>query len=388
MESPEKQSGKTRLLEVLELVCRDPTKVASITAAALFQTVASGTPTLLIDEADAIFAGNSERNEDLRGILNAGNAVGSKVIRGGKDGKPLAYDVFCPKVVAGIATGKLPDTIRDRAVVVPMARKLKSERVERLRRRRLTEEVEALRDELRLWAQRHIRALERYDLPGPLEEISDRMEEAWEPLLAIADLAGGDWPDRARQAALALSGRGEVEDSSIGVVLLAAVHDAIGDAPAMFTEDILDAINLNEELPFGGWSDGRGLDARTLAKKLRPYGIKPRGTIRIGDNTKKGYRAQDMRDAWRRYLPAMHAAVASEETTEPPDASQNECDGSHDPYPSQKPPVFTGDVTAVTDVTAISGHASTKGFAHDCEPSPDDEERIERLMREYGETDA
>lgn len=178
VESPEKQSGKTRLLEVLELVCHNPVKVASITAAALFQTVSYGTPTLLIDEADAIFAGNGERGEDLRGVLNAGNAPGSKVIRGGKDGKPVSYPVFCPKVIAGIATGRLPDTIRDRAVVVAMDRKLKSERVERLRRRRIQGEVDALRDRLQAWAGQRVAVLDRFELPDALEKISDRMEDA------------------------------------------------------------------------------------------------------------------------------------------------------------------------------------------------------------------
>ena len=179
IESPEKQSGKTRLLEVLDLVCRDPRKVASITAAALFQTVAKGHPTLLIDEADAIFGGNGERNEELRGVLNAGNVPGSPVIRGGQNGEPVSYDVFCPKVIAGIATGRLPDTVRDRSIVIPIDRKLKTEQVERLRHRLLRDELALLHAQLRGWSDAHLDVLGRYNLPSPLEQISDRLEEAW-----------------------------------------------------------------------------------------------------------------------------------------------------------------------------------------------------------------
>jgi hypothetical protein len=221
VESPEKQSGKSRLLEVLELVCRNALKVASITAAALFQSVTGHHPTLLIDEADAIFAGNTERNEDLRAVLNAGNAPGSKVIRGGKDGLPVSYDVYCPKVIARIATGRLPDTVRDRAIVMPIDRKLRSERVERLRRHRLDDELETLRDQLCAWAEEHQDHLYTYELPGPLEKINDRLEEAWEPLLAIADLAGGDLPDRARAAAQQLAGEGDDDALASHALLIA-----------------------------------------------------------------------------------------------------------------------------------------------------------------------
>lgn len=184
-------------------------KTASISAAALFQTIGDRHPTFLIDEVDAIFAGNSDRHEDLRGVLNAGNAPGSRVIRGGKDGKPVSYEVYCPKVIAGIATGKLPDTIRDRAIVVPIDRKLRSEPVERLRRRLLQAELDTLRGQLAAWAEQNHELLFRYELRAPLEKISDRLEEAWEPLLAIAELAGGEWPDMARAAAESLAGEGD-----------------------------------------------------------------------------------------------------------------------------------------------------------------------------------
>ena len=272
VESPEKQSGKTRLLEVLELVCRGAVKVASITAAGLFQTIGNGQPTLLIDEADAIFAGNSERNEDLRGVLNAGNAPGSKVIRGGRDGTPVGYDVYSPKVIAGIATGRLPDTIRDRAIIVPIDRKLRTERVARLRRRMLREQLELLQGQFEAWATEHHDRLFRYIVPDQLESISDRLEEAWEPLFAIADLAGGDWPEQARKAAEALAGADTEDDGGASHTLLVALRDVL-KSDAMATRDILDKLNKDEQLPFGAWSDGKGISARELGRLLKRYRI-------------------------------------------------------------------------------------------------------------------
>lgn len=301
VESPEKKSGKTRLLEVLDLICRDAYRVSSITAAGLFQTIGQDKPTLLIDEADAVFAGNAERNEDLRGVLNAGNAPGSKVIRGGKDGKPVHYAVYCPKVIAGIATGKLPDTIRDRAIVIPIDRKLRSERVERLRRRRLQDEIDALRAQLGAWAQRHRDRLVEYDLPEPVEAIDDRLEEAWEPLLAIADLAGGEWPEGARAAATDLAGDGEHE-ATHSLRLLLAMRDAFGGSDVIATADALTSIKADEQLPFASWNDGTGMTPYQLGKLLGRYRIHPdKVWLPHRQKSLQGYRREWFFEAWERY---------------------------------------------------------------------------------------
>jgi hypothetical protein len=329
VESPEKQSGKTRLLEVLELVCRGATKVASISAAGLFQTIGDGHPTLLIDEADAIFAGNTDRNEDLRGVLNAGNAPGSKVIRGGKDGKPISYEVYCPKVIAGIATGRLPDTIRDRAIVVPIDRKLRSEPVERLRRRLLQAELDTLRGQLAAWAGLHHDRLYGYELRSPLEKISDRLEEAWEPLLAIAELAGGEWPEAAIGAAEKLAGEGD-EDATASHALLIALRDVFGEREALSTREILTALNADDELPFGSWNDGKGITARELGRLLKRYRVKPRSVRQADGSVLRGYRREQFESVWDRYGGSSSATSATS-------TAQSQNPGVR--YPLQTPPV-------------------------------------------------
>ena len=301
IESPEKQSGKTRLLEVMQLACQRPLKVASITAAALFQSVAEQKPTLLIDEADAIFGGHTERNEDLRAVLNAGNMPGSPVIRGGKDGKPVTFDVFCPKVIAGIATGRLPDTVRDRSIVIPIDRKLRSEQVERLRRRRLSTEVDQLRAQLLAWADQHARALTGYDLPAPMERISDRLEEAWEPLLAIADLAGAGYPTAARAAAEALAGDSSDDDGGAAHTLLMALRTVFGDETKLSSKTIVAALNADPDMPFAGWNDGNGITTNRLAVLLRRYRVTPRSIRLDAQRTLKGYQREQFESAWARY---------------------------------------------------------------------------------------
>jgi hypothetical protein len=300
VESPEKRAGKTRLLDVLKLICRYSIKASSVTAAAIFQSVTHGNPTLLIDEADAIFASSSERCEDLRGVMNAGNVPGSPVMRGGKDGKPVSYDVFCPKVIAGIATGKLPDTIRDRAILIAMHRKLRQERVERLRHRRLRQEVDLLRAQAQAWAAANADALERFELD--LDGLDDRLEEAWEPLIAIAELAGGEYPEKARKAAVALATGREEEDSSVGHRLLANIRDVFGFSEKMRSAELLHELNGNEDWGYSSWSDGKGITSRSLSNRLRPYGISPRD-VKVDGKAYSGYQREQFTDVWRRYLP-------------------------------------------------------------------------------------
>lgn len=190
--------------------------------------------------------------------------------------------------------------MKDRAVPIAMRRKVASEPVERFRHRAADAVAEPLRAQLQRFADdRHdeLHAAEP-DLPAPL---NDRAAEAWECLFAIADLAGGDWPRRARHAALALSGDDD-DQASHGTLLLGAVRAAFNGSGAMSSADLATHINAQEQLPFGGWRDGRGLDQRLLARLLKPYGVRP-DSVRLGDHTLKGYRREWFTDAWQRYAP-------------------------------------------------------------------------------------
>jgi len=197
--------------------------------------------------------------------------------------------------------GDLPDTIMDRAVVIRMRRRAPGEAVDPYRTRRDAPALNQLRGRLGAWARAHLAELERATPEMPLE---DRAADTWEPLVAVADLAGGDWPARARTAAAALAADAAEQDTdtSLGLRLLA-------DLRAVFTageerldsKTVLDRLCRLDESP---WDDLRGkrLDARTLANLLRPYAIKPK-VIRVGEATPRGYERADFQDAWRRYLP-------------------------------------------------------------------------------------
>lgn len=315
--SAEKQSGKSRLVEVLKFVTRHPYHTASGSEAAIFQIIGLKKPTLFLDETDAIFGVRSDRTEGLRGVLNAGNRPGAVALRGGKDGQPHEYPTFCPKVLTGIDTGKLPDTIVDRGIVIRMRRRAPSDSLSRFREHKVEAETQVLRDALAAWAENAVPVLRdaEPDLPA---ELPDRAADSWEPLLAIADMAGGEWPERARHAALALNGPTEDDEpTSTGALLLSAAYRAFGDATKISSTDLRERINADEDSPFHRWNDGLGLDALKLSELLRPYEIRTKA-IRFEDRTLKGYTRAMFRDAWTRYI-GIDPKQGKEQETEIPD---------------------------------------------------------------------
>ena len=141
----------------------------------------------------------------------------------------------------------------------------------------------------------------------------------------VADVAGGRWPERAREAAAAFVEVSTERAPSLGVKLLRDLQHVFGDQQVMSTDAILSALNGMDEAPWGNLR-GNPLDARGLSNRLRPYGIKPT-VVRIGDTTPRGYRREDLHDSWQRYLAptppcksatsATSATIRSESDTEP-----------------------------------------------------------------------
>ncbi len=301
--SATKRSGKTRLLEVFDLVVRRPWLTGRTTSAALVRKLHKDKPTLLLDESDAAFNGPQEYSEALRGALNAGHRRGGKVSLCVGEGKGLKVEdssVFGPKAIAGI--GNLPDTIADRAIPIRLQRRRADEPVERFRHRDATAAAAPVRRRLEVWAAsgETIARLRdaRPDLPV---ELNDRAQDAWEPFLALADEAGGEWPARARRAALTLSGEAaESRDEDLSLALLADVRVAFDEAGAAFLASALLVERLVAMLdrPWRTYRHGQPLTPHGLARRLGAFGIVPRPSA---DGSVRGYHRERFNDAWGRY---------------------------------------------------------------------------------------
>jgi hypothetical protein len=304
--SAEKRSGKSRLLDVLFGVVPKAWKVIAPTEATLFRYIDAEQPTVFIDEYDTIF--NNKDYEGLRAILNAGFQTGTPVPRVSGDAQHRRvemFNVYCPKALAGI--GELPDTIADRSIRIELKRRKTSEQVERARRRALTEIAEPLRARLAAAGTAILQQLARAR-PSVPDQLDDRAADIWEPLLAIADLAGPIWAARARRAAVALT-RGESrEEDSRGLILLRDIRRIFRETSIdrISSSDLIRLLADDPESPWADWWDEREAkpasgSQRKLAYLLKPYGISSR-TLRIEAAQAKGFDQTDFADAWARYL--------------------------------------------------------------------------------------
>ncbi len=306
--SPVKRCGKTTTLLVVGALAPRSLNVSNLTVAVLFRVIAGYAPTLLADEADTWL---TDEKSDLRGVFNGSHTKGTSVVPrcDGDDHKVKLFSTWAAKAIAMI--GRPPGTIEDRSIVIELRRKSSGEHVSRLRLDRIDAETSPIRQRLRRWSTDHFVELRDADpaVPGAL---NDRAQDNWRPLLAVADVAGGPWPARARAAALALSGNDAAED--IGAELLAdikAVFEAADDPSVLSSADILKGLVAMEDRPWAEWSKGEPMTAAKLARMLKPFKVTTAGTVRIGTKTAKGYRRESFTDAWARYLPSDQPFKAS-----------------------------------------------------------------------------
>ena len=306
--SPEPSSGKTRVLEVLQLLVPSAMFSFSASPAAIFRKLAKEPHTLLFDEVDAIFTkrGKDDGNEDIRALLNVGYRRGATIPRCvGPQHDVRDFAVFAPTALAGL--GDLPDTIMSRSIIVRMRRRAPSERVEQFRLRMHEAEGAALRDRLAAWAH-DVGATVGDAWPDLPDGVVDRDAEVWEPLIAVADAAGGHWPATARAACLDMLKIAADRDVSLGVRLLGDLRLVFGDRNAVATADILDALHDMDEAPWGDLY-GKKLEARILARMLKRYQVEST-TVKVGGRALRGYRRDEgLSDAWGRYLAPVSAEV-------------------------------------------------------------------------------
>ncbi|MBO0609381.1 DUF3631 domain-containing protein [Myceligenerans salitolerans] len=301
--APEKACGKSRLMQLIRALCHRELMAVNVSSSAVYRAISgakSDPPTLLLDEADTVFGAKASGDEDLRGLLNGGFERDAYALRYNAAKDDLdKLSTFSMAALAGI--GRMPATIEDRAVVISMRRRKPGETVAPYRKRRDGEPLDRLRVRLNRWARANMRALE---LATPDMPIEDRPADLWEPLIAVADQAGGHWPDAARKAAVKLTNaRDETAKASETTQLLRDIRAAFDDAhaEAMPSAVLLARLNTDEEAPWADYGP-KGLTGHRLAAMLREYDIRARVLNQSGGQ-KRGYHRADFADTWERYCP-------------------------------------------------------------------------------------
>lgn len=299
--APEKECGKSEGLAIVAQMVARPMATSNSTASFVFRSITRWKPTLLIDEADTFI----QKNDEFKGLINAGhtrtNAYIGRTEAVGDGFEPVLLPVWCPKCFAGInMQNHFPAATMSRSHVINMRRKLPHEKVER-RRYAPAELFETLSAKLARFADDYADQV-RNARPVLPEELGDRQQDNWEPLLAIAQCAGPEWLEYATQAALVMC---KSDDSTEGGSneLLADIQEVF-QRKATFkitTVELIAALVDDEEKAWATYNRGRPLTPRQLAKQLAAYGIQPK-TVRMAHGTPKGYDADQFADAFARYL--------------------------------------------------------------------------------------
>ncbi|OFE05488.1 hypothetical protein A5N83_27085 [Rhodococcus sp. 1139] len=313
--------GKTRTLELLDETARSPLMAFSASPAALIRTIDKGGRTILMDEIDTLYNKNGGNgSEDVTAVVNAGYKNGARVPRcvgQGMDIDVVELDAYAPMALAGLHSN-VPEAVRSRSIHFRMKKRKPSETVSPFYRRDVSEEAQPLRDGLEEWLE-PLREQVRAARPRMPKGVEDRAAEVWEPLLVIADLAGGEWPKRARDACkhfvFAKSGYAR----PIGIDLLADIKIIFGSNEKMASADLVAALVAIPDAP---WNDIRGsfLNQAALANFLRPFDVRPKTIRQPGGTTPKGYVVAGeggLAEAWERNLRPDDEDEQGQSETEP-----------------------------------------------------------------------
>lgn len=293
--APERGCGKTTLLSTMGKMTRKPITTSSISPAAMFRLIEAHQPTLLLDETDATF----RDNEELRGIVNSGHTKDAAfVIRTvGDDHEPKIFSTWSAKVLCGI--GRIPETLESRAIILKLRRKTKGENVSNLRH--APDSIFAqIQSRLTRWATDN--AIQFAESRPIMEGLTNRNADNYEPLLAIAMLAGDEWVSRIKAAALKLTAF-DGDSLSISEKLLADIKIVFKhhELDKISSCDLIRKLCQDDEDIWATYNRGRELSPRQLSSRLAEHGIKPK-SIRVGGSISRGYELSQFTDAFTRYL--------------------------------------------------------------------------------------
>lgn len=292
-QAPGPNCGKTITMEAISNLVPRPLPTSSITPAAVFRIIEEIQPTLLLDEADLMLA---DRTSPLVGVLNSSHRKSSAFVMRTEEVLPgqfkaVRFSTWAAVMFSGI--GELPPTLQDRSIVLFLRRAKPGEVKKHLRDGKCPDLAEC-GQKLARWASDLV-DLPEVALPPTL---SNRLGDNWRPLLAVAELAGGDWPDRAMEAAMAAAQ--QQEQGQIGV-LLGDIHQVFGERDQILSQELVSGLLRLDEKPYGELIRGREITTNWLARQLRGVVTQPTKTMRDGNSRGKGYSRAAFTDAWERY---------------------------------------------------------------------------------------
>jgi hypothetical protein len=305
--SPTKACGKSTLLEVLYALAYRGVLASNATPAVLFRAIEKWGPTLLLDEADTWV----KSNEELAGILNSGhtrhtaNVLRTVEVKG--ELVPAKFSTWSAMVIAGIGTQR--DTLMSRSIIIGLRRKLPDETVKRLPFDLHCQLTNFRRRALR-WAADHSFRIEAMEIEPPSCG-NDRLQDNFTPLTRLAAALGGTWPDRVATAYAAKAAVDDDDDAEpAGVMMLRDIAEifAARHVDRVANTEILSELMMLEDRPWMEWRNGKPISPNSVAKLMKPFGIKV-AVKKLGGNTARVYLRSEVEAAAARYAPSTRNSV-------------------------------------------------------------------------------
>jgi hypothetical protein len=323
--SPLYRCAKTRLLELLKLVCPNPFGTANISPAAIYRLIQASDPlpTLLLDEAQSLSRLASETAELTRELLNAGIEADAKAFRcgGHKMQDVESFSLYCPKIIALI--GSLDRVLADRSLPIRMERKGKDEWVHKLRYREAKKRAAEIVESIQQWtaevgnANGEVDAVSPaeacYDVAEPFDLSNDRIADLLLPLQVVLRLLNSTESEKVLQQYAERIDKEEddIDRMGVDVKLLWSCREVFQytKAPYLPTETLLKLLYQRPDEPWARYSKtGEPITAIELATFFRAFGVKPG---RSKDQRSRGYWRSAFEDAWTRYLQNFPSSRAS-----------------------------------------------------------------------------
>jgi putative DNA primase/helicase len=294
--SPEPDSGKTTLLGVVGRLTPKATFHIETTAANMFRLIDAHQPTVIVDEADDVFVRKSDLKHVITGSWTRGATV-PRIVQGiSRD-----FNIFSPKAI-GLLSNKLPRALHTRGIQIKMRPKRNDEAVEPFRHVD-DPELALLRRKLKRFAVDYANTLKTMEPTFP-KGMANRAADNWRLLLCVGELAGGDWPERARAAAELLTRRGK--QPSDGVKLLEAIWHifAVSGKRVLTSKEIVAALVKNPEAVWCEYHNGRPITPQQIGLLLDRYDINPDVVHPSGNafSSPRGYRLEWFTEAFASYL--------------------------------------------------------------------------------------
>lgn len=296
-------SGKSTALQLMELLSGRGKRIADPTAPSLMALISQERASIMIDELDTLM-GSGAGGRSTRTVMLEGYAEGGSIARASSaaPGGHTMMSCFAPMAFAGmrqnfISNPKL-DALRTRTIMVLCKPRAHGQTVEPYRRRLHSGQARGLNAALVKWGTRNLNTLTDC-WPDPPEGIEDRAAELWEPLLAVGEVVGGEWAERARNACRVLAlGEPEQDDDEPSTpveMLLADMGQIFMGDERLATRTIVERLLL---LPGSAWTRFPNVIAagKEIAAMLEPRGVTPR-PVKLDGTTVRGYDRADLEAA-------------------------------------------------------------------------------------------